>query len=114
VNHWRWLARQFPRNPRGSQAQARLIAAYRSVFMPGGGATDEDKELVLADLANASGYYRVSGAGFSGEDRAFADGMRTTFGHALRFLLLSDDELRQLEEAARQEALADAQQDYNN
>jgi hypothetical protein len=109
LNPRRHLAGQFPNNPRGAQANNRLVAAYRAVFLPSGAATDEDKELVLADLANASGYYRVTGAGFSGEDRAFADGMRMTFGYALRFLRLSDKELGLLEENARLEAIADAQ-----
>lgn len=108
MNRRRSLSGQYKDNPRGAQASKRLVLAYRNVFLPGATPTDEDKDIVLADLANASGYYRVTGSGFSGEDRAFADGMRTVFGHAKSFLLMSQDELIELEEAARLEALADA------
>lgn len=79
--------------------------------MAGAPATDEDKQIVLADLANASGFFRVSGPGFSGEDRAFSDGMRAVYGHAHKFLTMTEAELRDLQEAARAEALADSQRD---
>ena len=37
-----------------------------------------------------------------------ANGKRAVFGRLFRFLRLSEDEVRALEEAARQEALTDA------
>lgn len=81
------------------------------MLMAGSIATDDDKQIVLADLANQSGFYRVTGPGFSAEDRAFCDGMRAVFGHASKFLSMTDAELRDLQEAARQEAIADSQRD---
>jgi hypothetical protein len=38
--------------------------------------------------------------------------MRATFAHAKKFLLMTDTELHELETAARQEAIADAQREY--
>lgn len=85
-----------------------LVGAYRRVFVEGGAASTEDKQVVLADLANASGFYRVSGPGMSAEDRAFADGMRATYARVHLFLKMTPDEVGHLEEAARQEAIIDS------
>ena len=109
MNLWQWLARKFPYAPRGARAQSHLASAYRRVFEPGAGASsDEDRQIVLADLSSFTGFYRVSGPGLSAEDRAFADGMRAAYGRIYRFLRMTDDEVRSLEEAARQEAITDA------
>lgn len=110
MNLWQWLSRKFPGRSRGTEAYAHLAGCYQRVLMPGSTATNEDKQIVLADLANKSGFYRVSGPGFSAEDRAFADGMRATYGAIHAFLRMTDDERRSLEEAARHEAQVDAEQ----
>lgn len=109
MNWWQWLGRKFPRNPRGPAAHVFLIGAYRRVLVRGGIATDEDKQIVLADMANASGFYRVSGAGISATDRAFADGMRATYARVHLFLKMTPEEVGHLEEAARQEAMIDSE-----
>lgn len=93
------LSRSTPNDgPRGRQL--RLTRAYRSVFLK-----DEESQIVLADLAKASGYYQVAGPGTSGDDRAFADGARDVFARILGRLRMTDAELVALEEAARAEAL---------
>lgn len=109
MNLWRSLARIYPRHWRRSpSAAADLTNAYRALFTGHGG--EREAQIVLADLANASGFYRVNGPEFSAEARAFADGERSVYGRIFRFLRMSDAEVRQLEEAARAEAIADAQE----
>lgn len=93
---------------RGPSAAKRLEEAYNAVFT--GHGSKEDAEIVLSDLANFTGFYRVNGIGVSGEDRAFADGMRLAYGRIFRFLNLTDAERRALEFAAREEALADTEE----
>lgn len=105
---WNSLAKRI--NPRGYQARVDLAEAYRDVFLPQHRATDPQKEMVLADLQNFSGWQRVSGSTFTGGERAFADGMRATYGRVFRFLRLAPHEVRELEEAARQEAIMDSAQ----
>lgn len=94
---------------RGARARHQLTEAYTRVFFSGG-ASKQDAQLVLVDLANFSGFYRVNGPGIDPNDRAFADGMRAVYGRLQRHLRLTDDEVRQLEEAARHEAIVDAQE----
>ncbi len=106
---WNSLRRRFP-YARGAQARQALAEAYLDVFVPRRTASEAQKQMVLADLANASGFYRVSGPEMSGETRAFMDGMRAVYGRVFRFLHLSEQEVRELEEAARQEAIADSEQ----
>jgi hypothetical protein len=109
VSLWNWLSRYFPRGfRRSSTAHLELAGAYQRVFT--GHGTERDAQFVLTDLANYTGFYRVSGPGLSAEDRAFADGQRAAFGRLFRFLRMSADETRLLEEAARAEALADSEE----
>ena len=103
------LASSFPNGrKRGAAASKRLVSAYNAVFTGKGSA--EDADMVLADMANFTGFYRVNGIGVSGEDRAFADGLRAAYGRIFRFLNLTDAERRSLEFAAREEALADSEE----
>lgn len=111
MNLWVYLTKKFGKRSRGTEAYAHLAGCYQRVLMPGSTATNEDKQIVLADLANKTGFFRVSGMGFSAEDRAFSDGMRAVYGVIHTMIRMTDDERRSLEEAARQEAIADAQQE---
>lgn len=94
-----------PALKRGRVIQLRLTRAYRSVLLK-----DEESQIVLADLAEASGYYQVSPPLATGEQRAFADGMREVFSRILGRLRMTDAELVALEEAAREEALLTARE----
>ncbi len=98
---WLPLAKRF-RQARGSGAALRLALAYHNVFKT----QDEDVQLVLADLADYTGFYRVNGEGIPPDDRAFSDGKRAAFGRLFRFLNLTDDEKNALVQAARAETLA--------
>jgi hypothetical protein len=109
VNLWRFVSRSFrPGFRRSGHAIAKLSNAYEALFT--GHGSKEDAEIVLADIANWTGFYRVNGPGLSAEDRAFFDGQRAVYGRIFRFLRMTEDERRQLEEAARAEALVDAEE----
>ena len=106
MNLWRWLSRSLPAGyRRGDAARHSLATSYQRLFAGHGG--EADAQIVLADLANYTGFYRVSGLGFSAEDRAFADGMRAGYGRIFQFLRMTDHERSSLEQAARAEALVD-------
>ena len=85
-----------------------LTQAYRNLF--DGRATKQEAQMVLADLANHSGFYQVLPPGAGASELAEANGKRAAFGRLFRFLRLSTEELAELEQAARQEALADARE----
>lgn len=102
---WHGLARLLPLRRRGPTAEQRLLQAYENVFASSG----VDAQLVLADLANDSGFFRVSGPGLSHDERAFAEGKRAHFARIYGFLRLTDEQRRALQEAAREEARADSE-----
>lgn len=95
-----------PGRRRGKDAERRLAEAYRALFA--GKATKLQAELALADLARESGFFTTMGAPFSHDERAHRDGQRAVFGHIYRFLRMTEGEMRALQEAARVEALTDA------
>src|SRR5262245_26409068 len=87
-----------------AEAELRLAAAYQRTFM--GSPTNEDQELVLVDLADFSGFYRVT-APQSGSDQVFFnEGLRALYGRIFRYLRMSDAERQALETAARETAAA--------
>lgn len=108
MDFWRHISRKWRKT--SATAQLELTDAYRRVFA--GRASLEDAEVVLADMVNASGYYSVSGPNVSDTERAFADGKRAVIARLLAFLQLPDSVRAQLERAARAEAAADAEADY--
>lgn len=89
---------------RGAEAEHLLAEAYRTVFST----RSPEARIVLADLADFTGFYRVNGQGVPPDDRAFTDGMRAAFGRLFRFLNLTDEERAALIDAARAETLASA------
>ena len=99
--NWLALARLF-RRARGGEAALKLALAYHNVF----DIRNEDVQIVLADLADYTGFYRVNGEGIPADDRAFSDGKRAAFGRLFRFLNLTDEEKAALVQAARTEAIA--------
>ena len=82
-----------------------LAQAYNAVFR--GNPTKGDSEMVLADLANESGFYKVTVPG-ADVSLDFETGKRYVFGRIHRFLNMSQAEWDELHVAARQEAMADA------
>lgn len=102
---WRSLASQ-TRKSRSVVGQDRLIKAYRDVFMR----PDESTEIVLSDLANFTGFYKVPPIGSPPETLLVDQGMRSAFGRIFSFLSLPEEKLKAIEEAARREAVADEEQ----
>ncbi len=84
-------------------AEARIAIAYQRVFT--GSPTGEDQGIVLVDLANFTGFYRVTPPE-AGDRHAivFNEGMRAAYGRIFQYLRMSDIEVRNLEMAARQTA----------
>lgn len=105
---WRSLSRVFPwHKSRTNEAALRKTQAYMAVFS--GKAARDDAELVLADLANYSGFYRVSPADTPDATLRFQEGMRAVYGYIYSHLNLSASDISALENAARQEAAVDQQ-----
>lgn len=104
---WRSLASRFPPGQRRrAQARASLASAYRRLFA--GHGSKADAEIVLADLANHSGFYRVTEPGAGSLE--YAEGKRAVYGRVFRFLRMSEAETAALEESARAEAVTDARE----
>lgn len=82
-----------------------LAKAYNNVFR--GNPTKAEQEMVLADLANESGFYKVTVPG-TGLSLEYETGKRFLFGRMFRFLNMSDEEWRELQIASRQEAMIDS------
>lgn len=97
---WRSRARALRVHGNAALADAQLIAAYNSVFVQG----REDVELVLTDLANHCGFYKVDERGASADDLNFDGGKRAAFARIWSFLTLTDQQIELLENAARDEA----------
>lgn len=89
---------------RGSKAAQRLVASYHEVFRTG----REEAEIVLADLADFSGFYKVTPPGAG--DLSFNEGKRAVFARIFSFLRMTDEEIRGLETAARHEAVVSAEE----
>lgn len=101
----RSLASELPDDPRGAEARKRLAHAYHMVFMEAG----VYGEMVLADLADYCAYDQVVQDATSPLG-VFVDhnARRAVFGRISHFLNLSEDERRELIEAARRETRANA------
>jgi hypothetical protein len=93
-----WANRASP-----ADAELRLANAYQRVFL--GSATREDQEIVLVDLADFTGFYRVTSPEFVPRETVFYnEGMRGAYGRIFRYLRFGDDERASLETAARESA----------
>lgn len=88
------------RNRSVAETELRRIQAYNSVFL--GNSTEEDRQIVLVDLADYSGFYRVTPPGAG--DVVFNEGMRAVYGRIFRHLRMSSEEIASLEIAARETA----------
>jgi hypothetical protein len=94
-------------------AELRLGLAYQRVFS--GSPTDDDQRIVMVDLADFSGFYRVTSTADGRDEIVFNEGKRAAYARIFRYLRMSAEEMASLETAAREtaahrEALASNQQ----
>lgn len=90
-------------NPkRDAAAKERLRQAYAAIF----DLDEVNAQIVLADLCEYCGYYKVFDPAVSMSVMADHNARRAVFGRIFHFLNLSEDERRELHEAARREHLA--------
>lgn len=66
--------------------------------------------MVLTDLANLTGYYRVSPADTPEAELRFAEGKRFVMARILHHLRMPRELQQQLEDAARQEQLTNTEE----
>ena len=88
---------------RVASAKLDLANAYVRVFRDGS-ASQNDRDMVLTDLADFCGFYKVQGPGATPDQRAFNEGMRAAFGRVMSHLRMTPDEREALEQASRHEA----------
>lgn len=87
--------------PHGPAATARLVEAWHSLSK--GSGTVEDFEIVLVDLAAASGYFDITPSGVSSDTLRHNEGRRELFARISFLLGLKGDALAALMEAASHE-----------
>ncbi len=73
-----------------------VVLAYRSLF----GGTSPAVAIVLADLADRTGFYKVEAGGQGTEELNYAAGLRAAFGPIFEVLNLSGEQVAALERAA--------------
>jgi hypothetical protein len=100
---WASIGNFFKRGQRrGYEAEAALVRHYRNVF------ASQDGQIVLADLANKSGFYKVSLAkDLTDKEIWQTEGKRLLFAEIKALLDLTNADLKALEYAARREAAID-------
>lgn len=104
---WRTIANYLsPGRRRGAHARLELTESYRVALSGDAG------KVVVADLANFTGFFEVTAAHAPPEIRAFNDGKRAAFWRLFHFLNLSDEERASLMAAVRLETSTDAAEGY--
>jgi len=99
---WARLSRKWKRNT--SEGQAILAYAYRAVFK--GEATQNQREMVLADLAANCNWNQITPPE-TGEQRIwFNEGKRAAFASIFAYLSLSPNDVAAFENAVRHDAAA--------
>jgi len=78
-----------------SETLKRLMGAYERVFF-GRGASVDDQQIVLSDLATFSRYFFVDGANASNEELREANGKRLMMGRVIRLGLGENGDLSAL------------------
>ena len=105
---WKSISSLFPTGlSRSYGANYRLATSYQALF-EGRGSRD-DAEIVLADIANVSGFYRVSPSTFTEAELRHQEGMRALYGRIHSMLRMSGPDMLALENAARVESAIDQQ-----
>lgn len=82
----------------------KLAEAYRA--FKDGRASKEHAQIIVADLAEASGFFKVNPPGLTADERSYQEGARSVFARMQAGLMLTGDEFIALQETARLEALA--------
>lgn len=94
---------------RGASARLLMRGAYRRVLVEGN-STQQDRDLVLADLANLTGFYRISLADASDAELRFAEGKRAVMARIIHHLRMPPEIQQQLEAAAKDEQLTNTEE----
>jgi hypothetical protein len=94
---------------RSAAARLLMSGAYRRVLVEGN-STQMDRDLVLTDLANQTGYYRVSPADTPDAELRFAEGKRAVMARILHHLRMPHEIQQQLELAAKDEQLTNTEE----
>ncbi|MCP4108329.1 MAG: hypothetical protein GY749_22765 [Desulfobacteraceae bacterium] len=84
------------------KALIRLMGSYERVFF-GRGASKDDQQIVLTDLATFSSHFFVDGANASSEEIREANGKRLIMGRIIRLGLGENGDLSALYKAAVRE-----------
>lgn len=102
MSDWRSLAVRFDAAARAETPEAALeylARCYRAVFVTGG-SSDEQRQVVLADLADHCEFYKVCERP---ELLAEHNGKRKAFDRIFQFMSFGEFEFAALERAARRE-----------
>lgn len=86
----------------------RLVAAYKALFAGNGGV--EDAEMVLADLAQLTGFFLVAGPEVTDQALRYAEGQRSVFKRITGMLAMPQSALTALQEAAYQESITNVEE----
>lgn len=100
------LSDLFDPNASPAQSEHRLRQAYVNVFVGRGQPTEEDKNLVLVDMALQSGFLTVTPDEITSEQLHRAEGGRKLFGHVLRMVTPTPKEMDGLLGAVTRELAA--------
>ncbi len=87
-----------------AQAEIRLARAYQRVFQ--GSPDKDDQNIVMVDLADFTGFYRVTGTVDGRDEIVFNEGKRTAFARIFKYLRMSNEEMTSLETASRETSAA--------
>lgn len=93
--------------PKIEAATLRTQAAYKRFAE--GNPTAEDCQIIMVDLAFASGYYNTTHPAMPAEQVKYAEGMRAVYGRIMRFVNMPLDEIAKYQDAVlrAQNALGD-------
>lgn len=86
-----------PDADRGPKAMLRLRQAYSN--LRSARVSSEDIDLILVDLAKASGYYNTTPPGVDALTLAYCEGQRSIFGRMQRFMNPPYGEVEELQRA---------------
>ena len=99
---WATISDLFPPGSDQFEKEARIASAYIAVFQ--GSPTQQDQQIVLADLMASSGFAQVQGGGTQSDELNYREGKRALFAKVYAYLTLSSSDISALHNAARREA----------